>query len=264
MVSPKRSGNPRKKKVESPESLGYSLSLLGSPRPQKRKSTIMANDYIPKTDAGFAAWLLNFSLLLTASPTTYGLIAGDAVAVAAVNTAYQAAYPLATDPSTRTAGTVAAKNTARANAELVVRPFAVQISLNNAVTDLAKSDIGVTVRKLIPTPVPAPVDAPNLGINSMIPGQLTAGYNVVGNIGKAKPEGAIGVEVVQSIGTVFSVDPAQCQIVGTFTKSPFRIGYLTEDSGKKVTVFARFTTRSGPGGRAQSGPWGLPLQFVAP
>jgi hypothetical protein len=97
----------------------------------------------------------------------------------------------------------------------------------------------------------------------MIPGQLTAGYNVVGNVGKAKPDGAVGVEIVQSVGTVFATDPGQCSLLGTFTKSPFRVGYGVEDSGKKVTVFARFVTLGGPGGRAQVGPWGAPLQFVA-
>jgi hypothetical protein len=223
----------------------------------------MANDYIPTRDADFAIWLLNFSTLLTAAPTTYGLTAPDAVAVAAVTSTFEAAFDASSNPSTRTAGTVAAKDVARANAQLVVRPFAVLISLNTSVSDEAKQDIGVTVRKTFPTPIPAPVDAPNLGVQRMIPGQFTGSYNVVGNIGKAKPTGSIGVEIVKSIGTVYATDPSQCQLEGTFTKSPFRIGFATEDTGKKVTLFARFTTRGGPGGRAQTGPWSLPLTFVA-
>ena len=69
--------------------------------------------YIPPKDADLAAWLANFSSLLTASPTTYGQSSAVAVAVAAANSAYQAAYTLVTSPSTKTANTVAAKNTAK-------------------------------------------------------------------------------------------------------------------------------------------------------
>jgi len=223
----------------------------------------MARDYIPTKDADFSIWLENFSTLLTAAPATYGLTAPDALAVDAVNTTFQAAFLLSSNPATRTSGTVADKDTARANAQLIVRPFAVRISQNTSVSDLAKSDIGVTIRQLIPSPIPAPVDAPSLGVQSMIPGQFTGSYHVVGSIGKAKPFGSIGVELVKSIGTVYATDPSQCQLEGTFTKSPFRVAIAGEDTGKKVTLFARFTTRSGPGGRAQSGPWSLPLNFVA-
>jgi hypothetical protein len=230
----------------------------------KASNPIMKKDYIPARDSFFAAWLLNFATLIAATPAAYGLTAPDAVVIGEQNTAFQAAYTAATDPSTRTKGTVAAKDVARAAAELIIRPYAVRISQNNAVTDEAKADVGVTIRKTVPTPIPAPVDAPNLGMQSLIPGQLTAAYNVVGQAGKAKPEGAVGIELVQSIGTVFATDPSQCALVGTYTKSPLRVGYVPEDSGKKVTLFARFVTRSGPGGKAQSGPWSLPLQFVAP
>ena len=81
----------------------------------------MANaPYIPAKDALFAAWLLNFSTLLTASPVTYGLTAPDAVTVAGVNGTFQAAYATATNPATRTSGAVAATDVARLDAEAIV------------------------------------------------------------------------------------------------------------------------------------------------
>ena len=48
--------------------------------------------YIPVKDADLANWLDNFSALITASPATYGLVAGDAVAIAAQVAAWDAAY----------------------------------------------------------------------------------------------------------------------------------------------------------------------------
>ena len=43
--------------------------------------------YIPARNANLIAWAANFSTLITASPGTYGLLAGDATAIAAQNTA---------------------------------------------------------------------------------------------------------------------------------------------------------------------------------
>lgn len=217
---------------------------------------------IPKADAMFAAWLLNFATVIDANPGNFGLQAADADAITAVQLAFQTAFNAATDPGTRTSVTVAAKNAARANAEEVVRPYSVQISLSSVVSDANKTLAGVTLRNTIPTPIPAPVDAPVLSIQSAIPGVATIGYRVPGSTSKAKPAGCIGVEVWTSAGTVAAVDPAQTSYAFTATKAPTRLDIAPGDVGKTITVFARFTTRSGPGGKAQVGPWSLPLTFV--
>lgn len=211
--------------------------------------------YIPPKDALFATWLANFSALLTATPTDFGLEAADAVAVDAVNTTFQAAYTLSQDPATRTSPTVAAKDVARASAEAVVRPYAVQISRNSAVTDANKANIGVTIPSLVPTPIAAPTVAPVVSLESATHGTMRLAYKAAGASGKSKPFGAIGVEIFRSIGTVAATDPAQAAYNGTVTKSPFRQTFAAEDAGKICTYFARFVTRSGPDGVAQTGPW---------
>ena len=121
---------------------------------------------------------------------------------------------------------------------------------------------GVTVRSAVPTPVPAPVDAPTLAITGAIPGQVTIGVRVPGATGKAKPDGCIGCEVWAVAGVAPAVDPAQTAFRNIATKSPFNFSVPEGDKGKDITVFARYTTRSGPGGIAQQGPWSLPLHFV--
>lgn len=219
-------------------------------------------DYIPPTDAGFSDWLLNFSTLLTAAPATYGLAAPDAVAVDAENTAYQAAYIAAIDPGTRTSVTVAAKDAARASAEAVVRPFAVAISQNAAVLNDDKVAIGVTVRSTTPTPIPAPVVAPTLSLISAIIGQAQVQAKQGASTSKAKPEGCIAIEVRRSIGVVAATDPAQLVTYGDFGKTPFLVGFGAEDRGKVCTLSARYKTRSGPAGKAQSGPWSELLSFT--
>lgn len=223
----------------------------------------MSTDYIPKRDADAAIWFENFSTLLTANPTLYGLTAPIALVVAGVNATFQSAFLTSSNPSTRTAGTVAAKDVARAQAELVTRPYAVLISLNAAVSDMDKADIGVTIRQTVPSPIPAPMDAPDLSIQSAIPNQVRLTYKTPGTIGRAKPFGSIGVELIASIGTVFATDPSQCSPAGTWTRAPFQFQIDPTDAGKKISLFARYVTRSGPGGQAQAGPWSTPLNFVA-
>jgi len=229
---------------------------------RRNKTKVRPENMIPKPDALFAAWLTNFSTLLTAAPATYGLTAPDAVIVAGVTATWDAAYLAATEPSTRTSVTVADKNAARAAAEAVIRPYSVQISLDASVTNGDKTAIGVTVRSTVPTPIPAPVDAPSLSFVSAIPLVTSLQAKVAGSTGKAKPAGCIGIEIYRSVGAVAAVDPAQLGYVGTATKTPFVQNFGAGDQGKVCTIAARYVTRSGPGGVSQSGPWSALLSFV--
>lgn len=223
----------------------------------------MNTSYIPSTNAGFAAWLQNFSTLITASPATYGLIAGDATAIAAQNTAFQAAFTAATDPSTRTSVTVAALNTAKASALFVVRPYAVQISLNAGVDDEDKTAVGVTVRKTVPTPIPAPTATPALSFVSAVPLNTTLqARNVETPTSKAKPFGSIGVEVWDSVGTVAATDPTQLSYRFQATKIPFVRVFESADRGKICSMAVRYVTRGGNGGVSKVGPWSAILPFV--
>lgn len=215
----------------------------------------MAAPYIPNKDADFDNWITNFSTLLTANPTNYGLVAADATAVATVKTAWSTAYAAAINPTTRTSATIATKDGARATAEATVRPYAIRIRDNSAVSDALKLGIGLNIPSYPPVPIPAPTTAPTLSLVRAISLEQTLGYKEVGAIGKAKPFGAIGVQLWRNVGTVAATDPAQCTYQGNYNKSPLRQQFLPTDQGKKVTYFARFVTRSGPEGVAQPGPW---------
>lgn len=222
----------------------------------------MYPQYIPARDADFSVWLANFATSIAAAPTSYGLVSGDATAITNQNNAFQAAYTLATDPATRTTPTIAAKDAARASAEAVVRPFAIQIRNNSAVSLVLKTGLGLTIPSTSPTPIPAPSVAPSMAIQSAIPLQTTLRATQPGAVGKAKPFGCIGVEVFVAIGTVAAVDPSQATYAFTATKTPFRFSYGSGDQGKIATFFGRYVTRSGPGGVAQSGPFSAPLPIT--
>lgn len=219
-----------------------------------------APSYIPPRDADFDTWLQNFSALITAAPATYGLAAPDAVIIAAAYASWHPAFVLATDPVTRTSPTVAAKDAERAAATATVRPYAVQISRNAAVSDLDKVAVGVNLPNNAPVPIPPPATYPIPGLRSAAPLTHLLGYQDSGApSGKSKPYGVIGAEVYRAIGTVPAVDPGAATYWGTVTKAPFTSPFQAGDVGKVCTYFLRWTTRSGPSGVAQKGPFSAPL-----
>lgn len=212
--------------------------------------------YIPQKIADFAIWLENFAALLTAAPATFGLTAPDALAVQNTADDFAAAYAISSVPTTRTTPTIAATTAQRAITTAIVRPYAVRISLNSAVTDENKAAIGVTIRSTVITPVPAPTTQPALSLLSAVFLKHTLRYYDVSTpTSKSKPFGAKALQLWSSVGTVAATDPAQCSYVGDFTKSPLEVQYSGPDVGKKATYFARWVTVAGPGGKAQVGPW---------
>lgn len=227
-----------------------------------RKKKDMAS-YIPSKNANFAAWLANIAGILATSYAAYGVASGDAATLTALNSAFQAAYTTATEPTTRTAGSIAAASKARAEAEVFVRPVAVAISINPGLSAEQKIAVGVSTNQSMPTPIPAPIVAPSLGIQSARPGQLTMLATNPESGGRAKPYGATGVELAAVIGTAFTADPSAATPKGVYTKAVCRLELPPEAQGQKVSLFGRYITKSGPGGKAQTGPWSAPLQFVA-
>ena len=47
--------------------------------------------YIPVQEGEFTSWLANFSTLISAAPSMYGLLTSDAATIAAQNAAWEAA-----------------------------------------------------------------------------------------------------------------------------------------------------------------------------
>lgn len=223
----------------------------------------MAAAYIPAPDADFDAWSDNFATLLTADPTAYGEDAAVALTVQNAYDAWNAAYLLAINPSTRTPSTVADKDAARVTLDATARPVAMRINARSSVTNLQRSDLGITIRKTTRTPVPAPATAPAVTLRSMIPGVATLGIRDESTpTSKAKPLGVRGAELWVQVDAVPGVDPANATLDKVSTKTPNTLSFTAPQAGQVATVWARWQTISGPGGAAQVGPWSAPINFV--
>jgi len=223
----------------------------------------MAANYIPSSDNNFALWIANFSGLITTDPEAYGLVPGDAVNIQAQADAFAIAFDAASNPATRTAPTVAAKDQARASAEFVVRPYSMTVNANSAVSDMQRADLGLTIRKLVPTPVPIPTTAPALTLVMATPGVLHLDYRDAATpASKKKPYGTIGVELYAAVGLVPAVSPVAADYRLLATKSPVLVPFAADDAGKIATFYARFITSGGASGISRRGPWSAQLVAV--
>ena len=223
----------------------------------------MPASYIPATDAGFDAWMDNFATLLTADPTAYGEDAPSALVVQEAYDAWSAAYLLATNPSTRTSPTIADKDAERVNLDAAARPTAQRINARSSVTNIQRSDLGITIRKTTRTPVPPPATAPEIVLRSLIPGvaELQIRDSTTPTT-KAKPAGVIGCELWVKVDALPTADPAEASLAKITTQTPNTLSFNAPQAGLVASVFGRWTTRSGPNGVAQVGPWSSATTFT--
>jgi|SRR5919204_47031 hypothetical protein len=227
--------------------------------------------YIPPKDADLFSWSDNFATLITASPTTYGLVSSDATAINNVVSPWLSAYTIAVNPSTRTGPSVSAKDTARAAMLAVVRPYAIQIRNNMGVSDSAKLDLGLNIPSQARTPILVPQTQPLLSIVAATPLSHTLRYADSNSPQlRSKPAGARAVGIVQVVGLTPGADPtvavpsilvnsalAVPSAAGLATRQPFAALQDVTNVGKIATYWARWV-----GQRGDVGPWSLPVSMT--
>lgn len=215
--------------------------------------------YIPAKNAALLAWALNFKTLIAANPATYGLMAGDSTTISAQYTTLSTAYTLITSPSTKTAATVSAFNTAKVNALAVWRPYAQTISLNAGVSPTNKTALGVNPRTSTPLPITAPTTNPILSAISTSTAGTILRYrdSVASPSVKSKPYGVIAVQLFGNTSATAVTDPTTLTYLGNQTKSPWQQVLGSAAAGKTAYFAARYVTRKG-----LVGPWSPIISYV--
>lgn len=208
--------------------------------------------YIPNRDADLDTWLANFSSLITTSPATYGLVSGDATAIAAAVAAWHAAYLLVTSASTKTAATVSSKNTQKVDVLAMVRPYAQTIALNAGVSSSSKIALGLNPRTSTPSPIAAPTTHPVISLVSAPPLQHVLRYRdeMASPSVKAKPYGAIQVQIYATASATAITNQDLLDFKGVTTKCPTLVAWDPSDKGMQAYYAARWVTRTG-----LVGPW---------
>lgn len=213
--------------------------------------------YIPQQDEALRSWANNFAALITAAPATYGLTAPDAVTIQAVADAYDAALTIAVNPSTRTAPTVAAKDSARAALLDTCRPYAQNVRANLGVTNEDKLALGLNLIVTTRTPIPAPDSNPLLSVIGATQGVHTIRFADANTPdSRSKPFGAIALQLFINVGVAPVTDPDTAVFYASVTRQPFGVQFTSGDNGKVATYFGRWITRTG-----LVGPWSPPVSF---
>lgn len=215
----------------------------------------MGRSYIPTKDVDFNNWATTFAAAITANVAAYGLIAADAAAINLAQSNWAAAYALVVDPATRTAPTIAAKDTERTSATITFRAYANIIQANAGVSNENKLAAGLTIRDTSRTPVPTPTTVPIVGSVGQLGSDITLRYSDSATpTTKAKPPGSIGMLVFAKIGTAPSADPTGATLLQMVGKSPFVVSTNPTDVGKVITIWGQWITRTG-----KIGAFGAPI-----
>ena len=217
----------------------------------------MADPYIPNTDEAARTWMVTFGSGIESDMSAYQLGSADVATINTAVNAYAAALAISSDPSTRNAGTVAAKTAARRSATGICRQYAILIKNNAGISDQNKLDIGVNPVNTSRTPINVPATSPLVSVLGATQGAQTVRYaNGDTTTSAAKPFGATQIQLFVAVTTAATADPAQATLYGSFTKNPIGVEFNHADDGKVATYFARWISA-----RGDVGPWSTPVSL---
>ena len=217
-------------------------------------------DFIPPTDSLLATWSTTFLAAITAAPTSYGLVAGDATAYGVLDTAFQASFALCNDPATKTMSTVATKDADRLALVGKARALAAIAQAYPAITPTLLTDAGLTVRDPLPSPIPAPTSSPVIeayDLNESTP--RLAFHDSLSGKPRAKPFGAIAMEFSIGFSAGPSIPPTTISYVKSVSRTPFTVDIDPANRGKTAFAYGRWVTRTG-----LTGPAGAQFIFAVP
>jgi hypothetical protein len=216
---------------------------------------------IPTRDTQLATWAEVFADAINASPSAYGLSLTDATNIATANNNFQAAYATATDPTTRSRTTVAAKDSFKNAAVATFRNYYVIIQNNPGVTDDNKLAAGVKVKSQAKHKHLCPQTQPLLSMLGAIPLQLQCRFQDPDHQttrGRLAP-GAISVQFWAEVSATPTENVANAHFLGDHTRNIVQLNFEPADTGKTAIIWCRWQGR-----RGDTGPWSTAVKMTIP
>lgn len=210
-----------------------------------------SRSYIPTTLADRAAWYSNFALYVAANFVALGLQTGDNDVIQAKADAFANAFALAQAAETRTPVTIAGQVAADNDCITTMRFYAGVINATPAVTDEQRAALQITIRAEGPgskTPIAAPLTWPVLTIAEIGPllhRMFWRDSSAPTLQVRAKPFGAIGIQLFQYIGATPPSGPEDANFIGNFTRLPVTVNLDPSKIGQTAYYYARWYTARG-------------------
>ena len=177
-------------------------------------------DFLPTREADLVTWSTNFSTKITAAPTTYGLVAGQATTYAGLHDDFVAAYLLANAPATRSPTNIIAKDEAKRLLKANARVLAAVVQAWPSITDELRSELGLTVPDATISSIPAPTDSPKMDIISAVVRTVTIRLHDINNpTRRGRPDGVAGASVFSAVGTTPPVEIAAWKFEGSTSRT---------------------------------------------
>jgi hypothetical protein len=202
----------------------------------------MANSFLPDQDQDLEAWANNFDTRITATPTAFGLVAGDATAFHSLAADFTAKLAAAVNPATRTKVTVAQKDISRAALKAKARSLAKIVNAYPPITNAQRADLGLTIRDTTPTPVPPPATKPLLAVDP--DGTLRLVDETMPDR-RGKPSGVRGAVVFTKIDGPAPTDPDDAKFSILATRFRAALPIPGGSNGKTLWVLAQWFNERG-------------------
>ena len=138
----------------------------------------------------------------------------------------------------------------------MVRAYSRLIFANGGVLDADKLALGLVIRDIHPTVIPAPATSPVVALVGATPGELTLTFRDQGSPVKsrAKPTGVTSLEFHILYGTTAPATPEATPYFLDETRSPFAVTNPSGSDGKTAFIYGRWKNLKG-----QTGPWSTML-----
>lgn len=215
-------------------------------------------DYLPRKESELMDWARSFNAQIVATPTVFGLTAGQATAFTALWTTFRTAYETANAEPTRTKGAVQTKNTAKQamiDGSGGIRELVNIIQAYPGTTNTMRVDLAITVPDVDPTPIPQPSTSPVIHVVSRYGRTVTLRLEDSENpTSRRRPAGVQGAIVYSWVGATPPVDFTTWKSEGNFTRTELEIEFpLTVAPSTQVWFTAQWYNP-----RGETGPATLP------
>ena len=218
------------------------------------------NDFIPRKEGLFYAWVIMFFTYLLENLQRFGVVEDAIVPLVGLKQDFDVKYVAATTPSTRTAATVLAKNKALDTLKRALRVFIKEyLTFNHLVTDEDRRNMGLPVHKTGRTPHPTPTTYPLFTVDTSVIRCLTIHFRDVTSNGRAKPFGVHGVEIRWGYSQDPVVNLEDLPYSAFDTRSPYTLEFSGDKRGHTVWFVLRWEST-----RGDKGPWSEIVSAIVP
>ena len=214
-------------------------------------------DYIPKKDSELVTWSANFTAAVAANAQAWDVPAGEVTALQTAGASFAALYAQTGSPA-KNSVIVAEKNAARKTLTAKIRELAGFRLKNPVITGAQRITLGLHVRDITPSRIPAPGSRPELDIDAVDFRRLKIVFHDMNSTSKAKPYGVNGAVIIYSVLGASPAGPGALTRSVPATRTP----HILEFTGKeRKTVYAAVCRQNKKG---EKGPWSEIKSAIVP